>query len=70
MQEGVIVARKTKSFADKALSRSDVVICPVCGEEKHNLVVVEPKRNPETENYRYSRNKVKVCKCNENEVYA
>jgi len=64
------VARKVKSFADKALSRADVNVCPVCGEAQQNMLVVKPERNPESNHYRFVRNRVKVCKCNEKEVYA
>jgi len=64
------VARKVKSFADKMLAKADVTTCPVCGEAQQNVVIVQPERDSETNHYRYTRSSVKVCKCNEKEVYA
>ncbi len=64
------MARKVKSFADKMLSKADTSTCPVCNEVLQNLVVFQTQKMEGSESDRYIRNKVKVCKCNEQEVYS
>jgi len=39
--------------------------CPVCGEIYDQLLVVDPRASEN--GYRFSRNFVKVCKCNKSQ---
>ncbi|GBE26558.1 hypothetical protein BMS3Bbin03_00471 [bacterium BMS3Bbin03] len=62
--------KKQKSFADKLkkFERSGSV-CPVC--EQEFVVVKQVKSVPaESGAWKFNQNIIKVCKCNEAEVYA
>ncbi|MCL4510816.1 MAG: hypothetical protein M1470_07080 [Bacteroidetes bacterium] len=63
---------KTTSFAEKAakaMAGKKGSGCPKCGEILQNVLVISAEKN-EKASYRYNQRFVKVCKCNEKEVYA
>ncbi|MGC8594896.1 MAG: hypothetical protein ACP5MI_04755 [Candidatus Kryptoniota bacterium] len=63
---------KTTSFAEKAaksLQGKKGVECPKCGETIQNVLVVSSEKS-ESNTFRYNKKFVKVCKCNEKEIYA
>ncbi|MEN3038305.1 MAG: hypothetical protein ABDI07_03995 [Candidatus Kryptonium sp.] len=66
------MAKKVASFADKVAKDAKKVIetCPKCNAPIQIAQLVVSKRNDETGNWRYSKRSVKICKCNEKEVYA
>ncbi len=63
---------KTTSFAEKAakaLQGKKGSDCPKCGETMQNVLVISAEKG-ERAHYKYNQHFVKVCKCNEKEVYA
>lgn len=51
-------------------TKAEVTICPVCGEAQQNILLVASNTNGASKSAKFVRNRVKVCKCNEKEVYA
>lgn len=65
------MAKKTKTFAEKALGKKDESrICPKCEQAYEHILVVGFDKSEETENWKTNKSMVQVCKCNEKEVYA
>ena len=63
---------KTTSFAEKAakaMAGKKGSECPKCGEILQNVLVISAEKS-EKSTYKYNQHFVKVCKCNEKEVYA
>lgn len=63
---------KAASFAEKAakaLAGKKGVGCPKCGEIMQSILVISAEKSQKA-TYKYNRHFVKVCKCNEKEVYA
>jgi len=63
---------KTTSFAEKAakaMAGKRGSECPTCGEVMQNVLVISAEKSGKT-SYKYNQHFVKVCKCNEKEVYA
>ena len=63
---------KTSSFAEKAakaLAGRKGVECPKCGEITQSILVISAEKSQKG-TYKYNRRFVKLCKCNEKEVYA
>ena len=61
---------KDKSFAAKIAKAAGTMAnhCPVCGEIKSPLFVVDSIKNEEKGSYKYKEALIPVCKCNRNEV--
>jgi hypothetical protein len=62
---------KTTSFAEKAakaMAGKKGSECPKCGEIMQNVLVVSAEKNETS--YKYNQRFVKVCKCNEKQIYA
>ena len=61
---------KDKSFAAKIAkaSKANATHCPVCGEVRVPLLVVESVKNEAKGTYKFNKNFVRVCQCNQNEV--
>ncbi len=61
---------KDKSFAAKIAKASGAMAahCPVCGEIKTPLFVVESIKNEEKGSTKFKESFIPVCKCNQNEV--
>ncbi len=66
------MAKKVASFADKVAKDAKKVVetCPVCGAPIQIAKLVVSKKNPDKDTWRYNTKSVKICKCNEKEVYA
>lgn len=66
------MAKKVASFADKVAKDAKKIIetCPRCGSPIQIAQLVVSKKSEETEMWRYSKKSVKICKCNEKEIYA
>ncbi len=66
------MAKKVASFADKVAkdAKKVVLTCPQCGAPIQIARLVVSKKNEETGNWRYAKKSVKICKCNEKEIYA
>ena len=64
------MAKKTKTFAEKAMGKKDAPQCPKCGQPYAPLLVVSSFKDDESSAYKYERKMGNVCKCNEKEVYA
>lgn len=64
------MAKKAKSFSDKLRkAEHHGTVCPVCGQEY--LMVKQVKAIPtEKGTWKFNQNLIRVCKCNEAEVYA
>ena len=63
---------KTTSFAEKAakaMAGKKGSECPKCGELMQSVLVISSEKS-EKASYKYNRRFVRVCKCNEKEVYA
>ncbi len=63
---------KTTSFAEKAakaMAGKKGSECPKCGEPLQNVLVITSEKN-DKHGYKYNERFIKVCKCNEKEVYA
>jgi formate dehydrogenase maturation protein FdhE len=62
---------KTQDFAEKArkATQEKGVKCPVCGTIKIPTLVVQSVRSAHG-SYRFSRQRVQICKCNEKQYYA
>ncbi|CUU09113.1 hypothetical protein JGI2_00129 [Candidatus Kryptobacter tengchongensis] len=66
------MAKKVASFADKVAKDAKKVIetCPRCGAPVQVAQLVVSRKSEETGVWRYNRKSVKICKCNEKEIYA
>ncbi|MFN3134771.1 MAG: hypothetical protein ACK44H_04280 [Candidatus Kryptonium sp.] len=66
------MAKKVASFADKVAKDAKKVVatCPQCGAPIQVAYLVVSKKSEETGNWRYNKKSVKICKCNEKEIYA
>ncbi|HEY9166374.1 MAG TPA: hypothetical protein VIS48_09455 [Candidatus Kryptonia bacterium] len=63
---------KTTSFAEKAakaIAGKRGSECPKCGEILQAVLVISAEKSQKA-SYKYNQKLVKVCKCNEKEVYA
>ncbi len=63
---------KTTSFAEKAakaIAGKRGSECPKCGEIMQSVLVIAAEKGVKP-GYKYNQRFVKVCKCNEKEVYA
>ncbi len=57
-------------FADKtSKAASKKRICPVCNSDITPVMVVASDRSPRSGSVKFSQRLIKVCKCNEKEVY-
>lgn len=65
------MAKKVASFADKVAKDAKKVVetCPVCGTPIQVAKLVVSKKDPDKKAWRYSTKSIKICKCNEKEVY-
>ncbi len=65
------MAKKVASFADKVAKDAKKVVetCPNCGAPMQIAQLVVSKKNPDKGTWRYNTRNVKICKCNEKEVY-
>lgn len=62
---------KKKDFASKiAKAQKRGTSCPVCGDVYSFVKKVESYYSEESGSWKYQNNNIKVCKCNEKEVYA
>lgn len=66
------MAKKVASFADKVAKDAKKVTetCSVCGAPIQIAKLVVSKKNLDKDTWRYNTRSVKICKCNEKEVYA
>lgn len=66
------MAKKDRTFASKVAKASldFTEKCSVCGDSYRLLKVVSTIKLPEKNSYRFQEKIVKVCKCNEKEIYA
>lgn len=64
------MGKKKRTFADKIAKgtgpRGDV--CPKCEEVIRPIKVIRAYKSDVSDSWRYEKNMVKVCKCNEKEV--
>ena len=62
---------KKQDFSSKLqrVSRAGAT-CPICGNVYNQLKKVEPYFSEESKSWRYKSKNIKVCACNEKEVYA
>jgi len=66
------MAKKVASFADKVAKDAKKVVetCPNCGAPIQIAKLVVSRKNQDKGTWRYNMRTVKICKCNEKEVYA
>lgn len=65
------MAKKQKTFAEKAMgSKGGAPVCPKCGQAFEPVMVVNTEKISESDTWKFTKSMAKVCKCNENEVYA
>jgi hypothetical protein len=62
---------KQQDFAEKVKKGTQErgVKCPKCGTVRVPLLFVQSVRSSH-QSYRFNRQRVQVCKCNEKEIYA
>ncbi len=62
---------KSQTFADKLnkSQRKSKVICTKCDTEFSYILLVNSNKSEKTGAYRFNQRQVRVCKCNEKEVY-
>ena len=61
---------KDRSFASKTANTvAEGDICPVCGTEYTFLKHVSTAKSDKTGAWKFSKKMVKVCNCNEKEIY-
>lgn len=62
---------KQQDFAEKVKKSTQEkgVKCPKCGTVKVPMLSVQSVRSAHN-SYRFNRQRVQVCKCNEKEIYA
>jgi uncharacterized C2H2 Zn-finger protein len=62
---------KQQDFAEKAkkATQEKGVKCPKCGTVKVPTLFVQSVRSAHG-SYRFNRQRIQICKCNEKEVYA
>ena len=62
---------KVQTFADKALKSAAAkgAKCPVCGTIYQPILLVSSVRSGTSPAWKFSERRVRVCKCNEKEVY-
>jgi len=62
---------KDKSFAAKmAKSTKLLPTCPKCGEVGNMLLVVSSEKKESKDSWLFKEKMVRVCKCNEKEIYS
>jgi hypothetical protein len=62
---------KDKSFAAKMAKATMVAkTCPKCGEVGNMSLVVSSEKKESKDSWIFKEKMVRVCKCNEKEVYA
>ena len=64
------MARKQRTFADKVQAKPHVVDCPKCNSPIQPVLMVKPVKNEHSGAWKFKRQLVKVCKCNQKEVYS
>ena len=64
------MARKQRTFADKVGTKRHEVICPQCNSPIQSVFVVRPVKSEHSGAWKFKRKFVKVCKCNQKEVYS
>lgn len=62
------MARKITTFADKVKKERHVVHCPKCGGAIQPVLHVTSEKSP-SGSWRFRERHVKVCKCNQAEIY-
>ena len=63
------MARKQRTFADKLRREKQVVHCPKCGGAVQPIFHVKSEWSERTNSWKFKQKLVKVCKCNQKEVY-
>jgi len=66
------MAKKVASFADKVAKDAKKVVetCPKCGAPLLTAKLVVSRKDDTKNSWRFNTKSVKVCKCNDKEVYA
>ncbi len=61
---------KSTSFADKVNKMNKKsVTCPKCGSDYSYIQSITSERSEKSGSYKFNRRQVRVCKCNEKEIY-
>jgi len=65
------MAKKGRTFADKVrkMSQRTVDLCPTCNTEIKSIVLISSVWSERTKSWKFNRQNVQLCKCNEKEVY-
>lgn len=58
---------KKQSFADKALKRQHIKVCPVCNTDISMIKLMKAVKRDG--NWKFASKPFRVCKCNEAEIY-
>jgi hypothetical protein len=64
------MARKQRTFADKVQAKTHVVDCPKCNSPLQPVLMVRSVKKEDSGTWKFKRQLVKVCKCNQKEVYS
>jgi hypothetical protein len=64
------MARKQRTFADKVQAKTHVVNCPKCNSPIQNVFLVRSVKSEHTGAWKFKKRLVRVCKCNQKEVYS
>jgi len=64
------MARKQRTFSDKVQSKKHEVICPQCNSPIQSVFLVRSVKSEHSGAWKFKKRLVKVCKCNQKEVYS
>jgi RNase P subunit RPR2 len=64
------MARKLRTFADKVQAKTHVVYCPKCNSPLQPVHLVRSVKSEPSGIWKFKRQVVQVCKCNQKEVYS
>jgi hypothetical protein len=63
------MAKKQRTFADKLKKEKEVAYCKKCGGAIQPVLHVKSEWSENTNAWKFRQKIVKVCKCNQKEVY-
>jgi hypothetical protein len=64
------MARKQRTFADKVQAKTHVVECPKCNSPIQPVLMVRSVKSETSGVWKFKRQLIQVCKCNQKEVYS
>jgi hypothetical protein len=63
------MGKKPMTFADKLKKEKQVIHCKKCGGAIQPIFHVKPEWSESSGSWKFKQRMVKVCKCNQKEIY-